>query len=460
MAVEEIVKGSLDWHIPVNQNFRELEEKERQLDQKKLDKPSNPKAEGMLFQNADGSTSVIPVDTAEDMYVYGFTYDSENPDPKVEYTDGAVGKVAAVNYQMNSWRDTKLYRDIKPCLTTNSGVVQVYLQKDDFRYTEEGGFSQIDPNSGDPPSGRQIMIEFPKLYWDFQKVGSIVYVRLGNYKFSDTAVCYAFRDGEMERDHLYISSQFYYPGNNMETTQNTIRSSFGSRAHCMSFYAWTLLQILAVLFYKTRDLQTALGKGMVNWRPATSSQAAPSTCLTSNGDLMKMPFCYGYGGWSITGYDSSRFKDNDGLHGMKFLGLNHFYGEKSTLLDGIRYYQNQFYLTLYTSRYGADLSEYEFHLLLEKPSSQYIRKTACVNEFGFIPIPDQNSTYSTYYCDYYRQYPYSNKNDTSIRLIAVGTSATNAIQCGTEAGLFFLDAYYNQTTSFYSSNCYYRLMYL
>lgn len=303
MPVQELAKGQTGWGRTINANFKDLEDKLDALETRQVDRPDTDKA-GLVFHLADGTTTVkTPV--YSEKYTYGFVYDETDPNPQVTYTDDCAAFVPAHNYQMGTWSETKLYESIFPCTLREDGTVLQYLDRNNFNRITNGTSAVLNGSKGD------VMIRFPKIYWDFQRTGSQVYVRIGNYRFSETAVCYAHRKGMEEKDDLYIGAYLAPMGSwassisgatvtegSFSVFSSYIRNSSPVRRSrfLYSFYPHLLLQILAVLFYGTRDLQYKLGMGVLDLSKDYRT-----------GVLNGKPFCWGYEG------------ENDGVMPVKFI---------------------------------------------------------------------------------------------------------------------------------------------
>lgn len=380
MALNILTKGTPDWHIPLNSNFEEIE--------KGLgDSLQRPEAKdaGVLYHNADGTTSVIPT-IPKEQYVYGVVIKSDANPSAVYYTDDCVGFVPASAFSLGSWDSSPMYRDIKPCVLKADGTVSYYLQKNDYTKKEDGAASILTGADGN------VMVEFPKLYWDFKRVGTDLYVRIGNHKFSETAVCYAHTDGLNVRDKIYISAYKTsgVAGNQSisgqkPTVSQTIswfRSaarSIGTRWNIGTFYSKIMLEVLSLMLYKGRDLQNLLGKGF------TYGNAGSATTGTTNSDS----FCFGYKA------------TNDGKQQMKFLGLEDYYGNVWEFVDGLVSNKYTLRATTDTTKFNDIGNGYESSVLsgFSAPIvGSYVIDVHGTNSFGFIANSVGGSEV-TYYSD-------------------------------------------------------------
>lgn len=380
MSLKTLAKGTPDWHTPLNENFEEIEQRL----QRSVPKPESTAA-GILYQNDDGTTSVVPT-IPKEQYVYGVVIKNDANPSAVYYIEDNVGFVPASSFSMGTWDSSPLYRDIKPCVLNANGTVKYYLQKNDYTKKEDGTASVITGADGN------VMVEFPKLFWEIKKAGEDLYVRIGNYKFSDTAVCYAHTDGVNIRDKMYVGAyktsgalgNQSVSGNKPTASQNiswfrNASRSVGVRWNMCTFYSKILLEILALVMYKGRDLQNLLGKGF------TIGNTTSATTGTTNTET----FCFGYRGL------------NDGKQQMKFLGIEDFYGNMWEFIDGLVSDRYTFKTTKDASKFNDLGTGYETVIASSFSavvSGLYVTEVIGNNDFGFLAKTVGGSEV-TYYSD-------------------------------------------------------------
>ena len=210
--------------------------------------------------------------------IYGVRIDTtnNNPESAVEYTDAAAGFVPMRgndgNFNWGSWQLPFEQLGIRPCLF-QSGEVNYYLDPDDYNLTIDGEPSDITTgNDGD------VMVEFPKIYWQFDKVGDHRYVRMSQYPH-EGFVCLAHTRGDVERDCIHMGAFSGWKDGNDKLrslsgklpTGSQTKDKFREYAHengpgyeQFLFYQMTLLQVLYVIFFKSLNSQVALGRGNVD----------------------------------------------------------------------------------------------------------------------------------------------------------------------------------------------------
>jgi len=240
---------------------------------------------------------------------------TDNCETAVTYVEDAVGMSAGYA----SWKDTNLFKNIKPCVLKN-GEVQYYLNRDNMTQKEDGSAATINSESaGD------VMIEIPKLGYKMTTDGSSHTIMVTD---DPNAAGYCYRahglDAEGDCDKIYIgaylacniSNKLYSlsgktPDNNKTLSAfRTAAQARGTGFQLLSFYPLTLLQCLYLIMYKNRNGQAALGRGYVD-----GNSAAHST-----GGSNSQKFCYG---------------ETGGKAQMKFLGLEDFWGNLRQWIDGL-----------------------------------------------------------------------------------------------------------------------------
>ena len=254
--------------------------------------------------------------------IYGVKIDTTNQNPKtsVTYTDDAAGFVPMRgndgNFDWGSWELPFKSLGIRPCVFKD-GAVNYYLDPNDFT-------KKIDGSNADITSGLDgdVMIEIPKIYWKFSKNGTDRIIQISRVK-REGFVCLAHTRGVNVVDNIYIGA---YPG---AVISNKLRSlsgktPTGSKTHAafrtdaqangegyeqFLFYQMQLLQILYVIFFKSLNGQTALGRGNVDASVRMNTGAR-------NTDGMF---------WGST----------NGTKQIKFCGIEDFWGNQRDWIDGL-----------------------------------------------------------------------------------------------------------------------------
>ena len=360
--------------------------------------------------------------------IFGVSIDLSNSDPTsaVTYTDDAVGMTAG----STAWDSEPIFKDIKPCLLLN-GVVQKYLNKTNFAQDESG--NSVDITSG---SSGDVMIEIPKCGVKIATSGNTLTVKITD---NPNATANGFhyyahtRSSEGDCNKLYVGAYAGYVTSSKlrslsgkSPTVNQTIGTFRTQAQNngtgydqISFYPLTLLQCLFLIRYKSRNSQTALGRGYVDGSAKTNTGAT-----NSNGMY--------YGSTSGTTH-------------VKFAGIEDFWGNIYYFVDGIFSDSSRNILTAfdnfndtgsgYTSRGQGATSDI----------GNYLSKPQGTTETGFI-AKEVNGSSTTYFCDYAHLY--------ASRFASFGGSWSN----GDYAGAFQLVVSHSASGS--DSSYGGRLMYL
>lgn len=313
--------------------------------------------------------------------IFGVSIDLTNSDPAsaVTYTDDAVGMTAGGS----AWDSEPIFKDIKPCLLLN-GVVQKYLNKNNFAQDEDGNSADI--TSG---SGGDVMIEIPKCGVKIATSGNTLTIKITDNPnaTADGFHYYAHtRATEGDCDKLYIGAYVGYSSSSKLRSLSgksptvdktigafrTLAQANGDGYDQISFYPLTLLQCLFLIRYKNRNSQTALGRGYVDGSVKTNTGAT-----NANGMY--------YGSTSGTTH-------------VKFAGIEDFWGNIFYFIDGIYSDSNRNILTAfdnfndtgsgYTSRGQGATSNI----------GNYMSKPQGTTETGFI-AKEVNGSSTTHFCD-------------------------------------------------------------
>ena len=305
---------------------------------------------------------------------------NSNPEASVSYTDDAVG----IGSGWNNWKDKKIFKDIKPCLLKD-GIVQYYLNRDNYAQKEQGGTTTINSMSaGD------VMVEIPKIGYKMTNDSNYQYIQITDNPNAEGFCYLAYSlDSENDCDKIYIGAYLGFnssskivslsgqaPTANITLTNaRTYASNKGTGYQLLSFYPLTLLQCLYTIIYKNLNSQAALGRGYTN----ASSKA-------NTGSTNTKPFCYG--------------NPSSGTEHVKFLGVEDFYGNLFQWVDGLYCDSSYNIKTDYTNFTGEDGSAFRYSQSgFSFIMGGYINKISGTNNGGFVPLSADGST-STYYSDY------------------------------------------------------------
>lgn len=314
--------------------------------------------------------------------VYGvrIALNNSNPETSVEYIDGATGMTSG----WDNWKDKPIFKDIKPCLLKN-GIVQYYLNRDNYTKQENGSSSALNSySSGD------VMVEFPKIGYKMYNDSNYQYIQITNNPNAE-GFCYLAHslDSENDCDKIYIGAYLGSTSNNslysissqspaasitLTAARNQV-SAKGIGYQVLSFYPLTLLQCLYVIIYKNLNSQVALGQGYVN-----------ASAKADTGSTNTKPFCYG--------------NPTSGTEHVKFLGIEDMWGNLYQWIDGL-YCDSSYHIkTDYSNFTGTDGSTFRY----SQPSGisstigDYMSKIQGTNNTGFV-IKSANGSSTTYYTD-------------------------------------------------------------
>lgn len=382
-------------------------------------------ADGKVYVK-DGSRNIELVQAYQ---TYGVSIDlsNSNPETAVTYTDDAIGMVAG----SSDWDNTSIFRDIRPCMFKD-GKVKKYLNPDNFT-------KYIDGTVADISSGAEgdVMIEIPKVGVKIATSDNTLTVQVTDDPNAGGFHYYAHtRTEEGDRDKLYIGAFLGYKASSklrsLCSKQPTVSVTIGetrtlARANGdgydqIAFYQLTLLQCLFLIRYKSRDSQTALGKGYVY-------NNSYDTGIETGGTIAKG---MNYGGTT-------------GKQQIKFLGIEDFWGNFYYWIDGLVSSSDYHVLTA-TDNFNDTGSGYKDNGALG--SSRVVGFMIApqgTSELGFI-IKQSGGSSTTYFAD-----------DASF-LSASVTSFGGGWHGGSSAGAFRLRV----NASIYSAAVYIcgRLMYL
>lgn len=313
--------------------------------------------------------------------VYGvrIALNNSNPETSVEYIDGATGMTSG----WDNWKDKKIFKDIKPCVL-KSGVVQYYLQRDNYTLKEGGGYSILAGNDGD------VMVEFPKIGYKMTNDSNYQYIWVTDNPNAE-GYCYLAHslDSENDCNKIYIgaylgrnsSSRIYSVSSQSPTGSITLTNARtyiqnrGTGYQLLSFYPLTLLQCLYVIIYKNLNSQAALGQGYIG-----------ASAVAITGATNTKPFCYG--------------NPSSSTEHVKFLGIEDFYGNLFQWIDGLYCDSSYNIKTDYTNFTGTDGSAFRYSQSIGTSSniSGYISRIQGTNNTGFV-IRSSDGSNSTYYAD-------------------------------------------------------------
>ena len=331
--------------------------------------------------------------------------------------DDAIGMTPGYD----GWKKTPLMKNIKPCLLKD-GVVNYYIQKDNYTLKEDGNPSILTGADGD------VMVEIPLMGYKMWNDDTYQYVSVTTdpNKEKDGYCYYAHSlDNEKDCDKIYMGAYLgykdtdnkLYSRSGVSPTTDTSLIDFrtstvnkGKGYSLTSFFPHTLIQCLYVIVYKNLNSQSALGQGNVN------------SGKKNTGGTNSNTFCYG---------------TTSSTQQVKLFGIEDFYGNLSQLLDGLYSDNNYNVKTDYRNSVftGSNGNNFQFSTKGNRADGN-ISKILGTNATGFIAKSGGGSYNTDYYCDYGQLYPYG----------SFGLSGSSWEE-GSNAGVFRLSvSFHNAST--------------
>lgn len=322
--------------------------------------------------------------TESEILIYGIKIDENNSNPvsAVTYTDDAIGMSGG----SSDWDDIYPFSRIRPVLYKDGNVVGELDRNNFSRFTDGSSADITSGNAGD------VMIEFPKVWWKIERVGTDLHVKYATKQEDSTWKAWGHTRGSTEKDFVYIGAylgcemggKLRSVSGNRPTPNKTI-GAFRTSAQAngdgyeqMGYFQLLMLQILYLVRYKSRDSQSALGRGYVDGN--NSSIAA--------------------GGANTKGM---YFGETTGKQQMKFAGVEDFYGNMFYWIDGL-FSDGSRNILIGTEGFNDTGSGYtNYGQGSTSNLGGYIGDVQGGTETGFI-IKTSNGSATTHYADYGGRY--------------------------------------------------------
>lgn len=356
-----------------------------------LDYPSRYYGGAALITAEGGQVQTETITMTTEPDVIGWRMDTSTG--AIEYTDGAVNWLPASmgeTFDPGSWGDSWLFKNIRPCLLKN-GIVQYYLDPNDYSKRSDGTAADI--TSGDDGD---VMVEFPLIYYKFYSETAPDGKKYIGCKFSlappdDTYCANAFAsEAGVIQSTMYMAAYegVIYSGklrslSGAQSTTgkligecNTAATVNGSGYQQQEWCKRTFLQAMFIMMFCGLDSQALLGKGSNNG--------------LITGTMNKKGLCWG-----------SQTRDE----GVKFLGIENFWGNKAKYCKGWRASGGIYYYNIHAPYTGSDGN-------VRSPSLNggYINKMQPSNAYGMFPIETVDASgqfHDIFYCSTsnYNTYP-------------------------------------------------------
>lgn len=326
------------------------------------------------------------------------------------YKDDCAGFTPASGATMNSWAGHEILDFFKPCvIKPGMAAPEYYLLKDNYTKKADGVTNSVlTGNDGD------VMVEVGRLYYKvYNAAGGRIGLTISNgqddgfFPFNDVAgvdveyryraVYEAFNQGGQMRSISGVTPT-------VSQTRAVFRSQAKARGaeYSQNDYSLVFLwECMYILLYGSRASQSVLGAGRTN--------GSNSACVQT-GTMDARPFCWG---------------DAGGVNGVKFLGVEHFYGDLWEFVDGITADGDNIYITRDPAKYSDDHANYETGPLSMSActSGQYVTAVQGVKDAIFLPKATNGGSEATFFCDCMWK-------STGIRVVSFGGYWSNAGAAG------------------------------
>lgn len=391
--------------------------------------------------------------TTSKVYTVKIDLKNSNPLTCITYEDDAEN----MKKGSDDWDNEFIFRDIKPCVFKN-GIVNYYLNKNDFTKKASGENAVLDGTDGD------VMIEFPKFaykIWKDSQDNKILRVSITNnndYAEQNNYKYYAFsKNKEGDKDYFYwgafkgsldTEGKLRSIPNKQPANSKTIGAfktcakNHGNGYTITSYFQLIAIQCLYLIKYGNLNGQAALGQGICGRsdKREESNYGPLVTGGTLTFDAGKKMY---YGNPSNSG--SSAEYEIAKLGHVKFAGIEDFWGNIWEWIDGLITDSNWNIITNWDYNKENDQENFIFSSGLTSNSSGYVSDVSGTTETGFMNIEYKGSA-TTLFCDYGYL--------SSDRVLRFG----GPWAAGSYIGPFYLGA--NCAASYATVNVGARLMYL
>lgn len=349
---------------------------------------------------------------AKDYELYGFIYDTTEPDPESMFSpieDNEKFRSMHMNYDTGifvygDWHDSYIIKKLRPCVLGFGGNVLYDLDKNNADLKADGTDSNIDDESiqGNAMSG------IAKTYVSFEDLGNNKYAyRFSNNKIDDTYKCIAHHDangneipyiyepmfpGSLDSNGRLRSLSDKTPISNMTRQQEITAALLNNVDGAHIWYTEVtadrmLINLLLILMGMSGDTQTVYGSGN------NSSYASDTNTGIKKTGTMNQKGAF--------------FGNDDNASGVKVFGIEHYWGNQWRALAGwISDHGTQKIKLTYGQEDGSTVDGYNLDGsgYVEIPNSTpsgtsmgYI-SGVILAEYGIVLVKAQGSA-STYLCD-------------------------------------------------------------
>ena len=337
------------------------------------------KYEFELFQ--DGEWIKLP--TPEPMTL-AIDLTNSNPNTCCTYEGGAISMTA----KSDDW--DKFFGHYPVLMKDGKEVVR--LDPNDFTKDLDG--NPVDITSGETGD---VMIAFPRKGLKITTSNNVLRISFIDATNNEDYKYYAHQYNDRQLDKFYMGAyEGFLDGNGAlrslsgkEPTVNisiqqarTAARANGSNYEQIAFYQLLYLQCMFLMKYKSLDSQTALGMGRVSYDDNYEINEDKKGGTT--GEMNAMGLDYG---------------TSTGLEGVKFAGIEHFWGSLYTWVDGCQ--TNNSYNYQFTTKTFGSTNTNDYTTVttsFNQNQSGYLTKPIGTTEGGFL-LGTGGGSSTTYFCD-------------------------------------------------------------
>jgi len=255
-------------------------------------------------------------------------------------------------------------------------------------------------------SDGQVMVEYPKFYFKYNKIGTVHEWRISEIPLPGFEVYPAFIvDGQVKEFRYFGAYEGYLNSTKLESTAGFLPTTNKTRAqyrgyavaratgwHQESYLERSAIQLLYLVEYASWYSQSVIGAGASDW--------ASGTWNTYNI----------YNPVNFTGLSNSKgnatfnVSNGDGVINsyMTYRGVENFFGHIWKFCDGINILAHQVFICNNPASFADDTKAGYMNLGITLPSSSGYQSTLAGTKYGFLPSA-VTGDFNTYITDYYWQ---------------------------------------------------------
>lgn len=331
--------------------------------------------------NAEGDTAQA---TPQPFVQFGYRHYTANSSPDLVRLGDAEGLSATAGIgtvaQVSDFDDQPIFRDIRVCNLAIDGTVNAY--EGDAGFTRDGG-------------GGDVMVEIPRFYYKRVKgaddTGAYIEAWVSDGQPDDDYELHpAFAPGApyADLDYIYVSAYEASAGYVSKTGQSPLGSITRATARTGAKNkgsGWSQLDIAAVCAinlliyteYATLNGQAAIGSG---------NSSASATIKTGTTD-------------SMAGH-TGRAAGTDTDVGMKWRGIENWWGNVWKWVDGLNVNAYAYYYCLNPDNFADDTTDHYTAAGFSVGSAGYIKEVGYSADHPWLIVPTTTGgSETTYFCD-------------------------------------------------------------